>query len=266
MESFRASRAVSRSMRTSPTWTDPFTFRVMIRPLSRPSSTRTLTWVASPVIPVRPTTSTTSAGMLSSSAIVHLHRVRGSSLLQGTDLRREVVQERLRLPRLHDRDGGGRLPQADRDAELLLARDIPVGHALLLAEQGHVGEDLLWLDVLRHDNERGLASLNKLRDLVRPLADLPALLRQLDRLVHLVDELLRHFETHVHGLGHRGDLLPPRTPAGRHQSSAPPGKSARRSGAAYKRFAASATQELPTTRPRNSARSVVCITDPQCRQ
>src|SRR5207249_1945249 len=69
-ESLRASRAVSRSINTSPTWMLPFTFRVMMRPLSRPSRTRTFTWTASPVIPVRPTTSTTSAGMLSSSAIV----------------------------------------------------------------------------------------------------------------------------------------------------------------------------------------------------
>ncbi len=42
-ESFRASRAVSRSMRVSPTCTVPFTFRVMMRPRSRPSRTRTFT-------------------------------------------------------------------------------------------------------------------------------------------------------------------------------------------------------------------------------
>src|SRR3989442_566232 len=97
-------------MRTSPTWMLPFTLRVMMRPLSRPSRTRTLTWTASPVIPVRPS----------------------------------------------------------------------------------------------------LASLHALRDLVQPLADFPALLRELDRLIGLVDELFRHLETNVHWLGHRGDLLPSR--------------------------------------------------------
>src|SRR5205814_1289825 len=112
-------------MRTSPTWMLPFTFRVMMRPLSRPSRTRTFTWTAS-------------------------------------------------------------------------------------------------LDVLR--------------DLVGPFADLPALLREFDRLVRLVDQVLRHLEAHVHRLGHWGDLLPPRI-AGRHESSALRSqRSGRRSGAAYKRI------------------------------
>ena len=62
---FLASRPVSRSMSMSPTRIGPSTFLVMILPTSRglgASLTRTLTWVASPVIPVLPTISTTSAG------------------------------------------------------------------------------------------------------------------------------------------------------------------------------------------------------------
>src|SRR2546426_12367260 len=179
-ESLRASRAVSRSIRTSPTWMLPFTLRVMMRPLSRPSRTRTLTWTASPVIPVRPTTSTTSAGMLSSSPC-SLTRVSGeSSLLHRADFRGDVIEDRLRLARVADRDRCGRLAQADRDAELLLARYVGVGHALLFAEERHVRQDLLWLDVLRHHDELRLAALDELRDLVRPLADFPGLLRELD--------------------------------------------------------------------------------------
>src|SRR5439155_17784494 len=100
--------------------------------------------------------------------------------------------------------------EAHRDAELLLARHVGVGHALLFAEEWHVREDLLRLDVLRHHDELRLASLDELRDFVRPLADFPALLRELDRLIGLVDELFRHLEANVHWLGHRGDLLPPR--------------------------------------------------------
>src|SRR5207244_1297768 len=65
-------------------------------------------------------------------------------------------------------------------------------------------------DVLRQHDELRLAALDELRDLVRPLADFPGLLRELDRLIGLVDELLRHLESNVHRLGHRGDLLPPR--------------------------------------------------------
>src|SRR3990170_3906105 len=99
----------------------------MILPLSRPSRTRTFTCVASPAMPVLPTISTTSAGMLSSSAID------GSSLLQGADLRREVVQEGFRLACVEDRHGGRRLAEPRRDAELLLARDVRVRDALLLA-------------------------------------------------------------------------------------------------------------------------------------
>src|SRR5438552_12905650 len=187
-----------------------FTLRVMMRPLSRPSRTRTLTWTASPVMPVRPTTSTTSAGMLSSSAIFRLRPTERPSLLHRADLRRDVLDHGLRLTGVEDRDRSRRLAEADRDAELLLARDVRVGHALLLAQERHVGQDLLRLDVLRHHDELSLASLDELRDLVRAFPDLPALLREFDRLVGLVDQVLRHLEAHVHRFGHWGDLLPPR--------------------------------------------------------
>src|SRR6267378_4024203 len=183
-------------MSTSPTWMLPFTFRVIMRPLSRPSRTRTFTWTASPVIPVRPTTSTTSAGMLSSSAIVSPRPSGASRLLHRAELAGEVVEHGLRLARVQDCDRGGRLAKAYCDPELLLAGDVGIGHALFLAEEGHVGEDLLRLDVLRHDDELGLAALDEFRHLVRPFADLPA--------------FLRHLETNVHRLGHCGDLLPPR--------------------------------------------------------
>src|SRR6266550_4001383 len=156
-------------MRTSPTWMLPFTLRVMMRPLSRPSRTRTFTWTASPVIPVRPTTSTTSAGMLSSSAIVSPRPSEASALPHRAKLAGQVVEHRLRLARVQDGDGRSRLA-----------------------------------------DELGLAAFDEFRDLVRPLADLPAFLRQLDRLIRLVDQVFRHLETDVHRLGHRGDLLPPR--------------------------------------------------------
>src|SRR5438445_11024761 len=225
----------------------PFTLRVMMRPLSRPSRTRTLTWTASPVMPVRPTTSTTSAGMLSSSAIFRLRPTGRPSLLHRTDLRRDVLDHGLRLPGVEDRDRRRRLAEAHRDAELLLARDVRIGHALLLAQERHVSEDLFGLDVLRHDDELGFAAFEELRDFVRPSSDFPAFLRELDRLIRLVDELLRHLETNVHRLGHCGDLLPPRY-AGRHQLSAPrPRRSAARSGAAYKRFATVAKHRSQTT-------------------
>ena len=71
--SLRASRPVSLSIKISPTRMGPTTFRLMIRPTSRgfgASLTRTLTCVASPVIPVRPTISTTSAGHPPSSSLI----------------------------------------------------------------------------------------------------------------------------------------------------------------------------------------------------
>src|SRR5207247_11431832 len=227
-------------MRTSPTWMLPFTLRVMMRPLSRPSRTRTFTWTASPVIPVRPTTSTTSAGMLSSSAIVSPRPSEASRLLHRAKLAGQVVEHGLRLARVQDCDGGRRLAETHRDPELLFAGYVCIRHALFLAEEGHVREDLFRLDVLRHDDELGLAAFDELRDLVRPLADLSAFLRQLDRLIRLVDQILRHLETNVHRLGHRGDLLPPRG-AGRHESSALRSqRSGRRSGTAYKKFTTAA--------------------------
>src|SRR3990172_2746703 len=169
---------------------EPLTFLVMMRPLSRPSSTRTLTWTASPVIPVRPTTSTTSAGMPSSSPMV-------SSLFQGAELRHELVEHRLCLARVRNRHAGRRLAEARGDADLLLARHVREGDSLLLAEDRHVHEDLGRIDVLRHRDEVRVPALAELRDLVRPLAQLPGVSGEFDDLVGLVDEFLRHLEAHV---------------------------------------------------------------------
>ena len=66
---FLASLSVSRSIRTSPILTGPFTFRVRILPLSRPSSNFTLTCVISPATPVLPTTWIISAGVTRSSVL-----------------------------------------------------------------------------------------------------------------------------------------------------------------------------------------------------
>ena len=51
---FLASRSVSRRSSTSSMRTGPFTLRVIIRPLSLPSSILTLTCITSPVSPVLP--------------------------------------------------------------------------------------------------------------------------------------------------------------------------------------------------------------------
>src|SRR6267378_2886743 len=123
-------------MRTSPTWMLPFTLRVMMRPLSRPSRTRTLTWTASPVIPVRPTTSPTSAGILSSSAIVSPRSSEVLGLLHRAELAGQLIEHGLRLARVEDRNRGRGLAEAHRDAQLLLARDVRVRDAFFLAEQG----------------------------------------------------------------------------------------------------------------------------------
>ena len=50
--------------------TGPFTFLVMMRPRSLPSSTRTLTCVIWPVVPVRPIIWMTSAGVSPSASAV----------------------------------------------------------------------------------------------------------------------------------------------------------------------------------------------------
>src|SRR5438093_13343787 len=108
-------------MRTSPIWMGPIAFLVMMRPLSRPSSTRTLTCVASPVIPVRPMISTTSAGMpdsVSSSAI-------GNHLLaQRRDGFRDLADDLLAAARVRDGDGGRGDFEAGGRAQLLLAGDV----------------------------------------------------------------------------------------------------------------------------------------------
>src|SRR5436190_9050928 len=101
-KSLRASRAVSLSINTSPPWMLPITLRVLMPPLSRHSSTMTVAWTASPGIPVRPTTSTTSAGILSSSAIVSPRSF--ESLLHRAELAGQIVEHRLRLAGVQDRD------------------------------------------------------------------------------------------------------------------------------------------------------------------
>jgi hypothetical protein len=67
---FLASLSVSLSMRMSFVRTGPFTFLVMMRPLSLPSSTRTLTCVIWPVVPVLPIIWMTSAGIRPSASSV----------------------------------------------------------------------------------------------------------------------------------------------------------------------------------------------------
>ena len=73
-----------------------------------------------------------------------------------------------------------------------------------------MGEDLFRLHILGHDDELRLSALDEFRDLVRALSDLPALLGEFNRLIGLVDQILRHLEADVHRFGHCGDLLPPR--------------------------------------------------------
>ena len=70
--SFRTSRAVSTSIKISPTRMGPMQFRVRIRPLLSPSSTLHFTWIDSPCIPVRPTISMISAGVPLSSLISYV--------------------------------------------------------------------------------------------------------------------------------------------------------------------------------------------------
>jgi len=71
---FLASRSVSRRSSMSSMRTGPFTFRVMIRPLSLPSSILTLTCMISPVSPVLPMIWMTVAGVRrSESWLILLH-------------------------------------------------------------------------------------------------------------------------------------------------------------------------------------------------
>src|SRR3989344_1755900 len=58
-----ASNSVSRSIKMSPIWIGPFMFRLNILFLSLPSKTLHLTWIASPLVPVLPITSSTFAGV-----------------------------------------------------------------------------------------------------------------------------------------------------------------------------------------------------------
>ena len=109
-----ASRAVSRSWRTSPSRTGPSTFRVMIRPLFSPSRMRHLTCMASPCIPVRPTTSMTSAGVeppVDSSALI---------LPEFLDLLGDVVDVARRLAGVDDGGRGAADLEAGGVADLVL--------------------------------------------------------------------------------------------------------------------------------------------------
>src|SRR5271170_7278548 len=145
-DSLRASRAVSRRIRTSPSRIGPATLRVMILPRSRPARTRTFTWVASPAMPVRPINSTTSAGEPFSSAMDDSGGT--PLLLQGRIGERELLEKPLRLAGLDDRDAGGGLRETGGLAQPALLGNVEVRDPLLLAEHRDVGEDLDRVDVL----------------------------------------------------------------------------------------------------------------------
>ena len=108
---FLASRSVSRSIKTSPILTGPFTFRVRILPLSRPSRSFTLTCVISPATPVLPTTWMISAGVTRSSALVlkkihflgsYRKSLRTGSGLQFRNFGDYLIDKRLRITWLYD--------------------------------------------------------------------------------------------------------------------------------------------------------------------
>jgi hypothetical protein len=80
LDIFFASRSVSRSITISPSRIGPTVLRVMIRPLLLPSRMRHFTCIASPCMPVEPTTSMTSAGV-ASSAMVESSRLQRCQLL-----------------------------------------------------------------------------------------------------------------------------------------------------------------------------------------
>src|SRR5512137_2420160 len=95
LDIFFASRSVSRSITISPSRIGPTVLRVMIRPLLLPSRMRHLTCIASPCMPVEPTTSITSAGVASSAMVI-------TSRLQRGKLLCKLVDRFLCLARLDD--------------------------------------------------------------------------------------------------------------------------------------------------------------------
>src|SRR5512136_1476873 len=202
-ESFFASRSVSRSMRMSPSRMGPTVFRVMILPLFGPSRIRHFTCIASPCMPVLPMTSMTSAGVASPA-------MNPSSLELG-DLLRDVVDDLLRLPRLHD----GRRRRADIEsacsADVVLPLHEEIGDLLFVAESGEVHDDLLGLHVAPDEDKEGDAALDGLRGLVGTLLDLPRVPGDLQGLEGLVLDVvgdLELLESRCHNTPHSGGNSP----------------------------------------------------------
>src|SRR6056297_2758591 len=186
-----ASRAVSRSWSTSPTRTGPSTFRVMMRPWLPPSWMRHLTCMASPCIPVLPTTSMTSAAVEadSSSALMGLPEL--------LELRGDVVDLLAGVAGVDDGGGGRPDLQAGGVADVVLRTDEDVRDVLLRTDLRQVHHDLLGLDVLGDVDQHRVASLDGLGRLVRSLPYRAGVPGYLKRLQGVLLEIRRDVEIDV---------------------------------------------------------------------
>src|SRR5512145_1471339 len=183
LDIFFASRSVSRSMMISPSRIGPTVLRVMIRPLLLPSRMRHLTCIASPCMPVEPTTSITSAGVASSAMI-------RASRLQRVKLLCKVVDRFFCLAGLDNGCCRIAYVEAAGGAYIVLLVDEDVGDLLLVTKRGEVHDDLFGFDIGTDHHERCNPALDGFCCLVGSLLDLSGISCNLKGFERLVLELL----------------------------------------------------------------------------
>src|SRR5512137_2636894 len=200
LDIFFASRSVSRSMMISPSRIGPTVLRVMIRPLLLPSRMRHFTCIASPCMPVEPTTSITSAGV-ASSAMIRTSRLQRGKLLC------KVVDRFFRLAGLDNGCRRRAYIETAGGTDIVLLVDKDVGDLLFVTKRPEVHDDLFGFDIGTDDNERCNPALNGFCCLVGALLDLSGISCNLKGFERLVLELLgslRFNVTFCHNSPHSG--------------------------------------------------------------
>src|SRR5512137_1926299 len=200
LDIFFASRSVSRSIMISPSRMGPTVLRVMIRPLLLPSRIRHFTCIASPCMPVEPTTSITSAGVASSAII-------DSSRLQRGQLLCKIVDRFFSFAGFDNCSSSRSHVKTTCSAYVILLVDEDIRNFLLIAERSKVHYYLFRLNVSANQYELSDTALNGFCCFVRSLLNLsciPCNFKGFKRLVLKLFRSLCFYVTFCHNSPHSG--------------------------------------------------------------
>src|SRR3989344_8885983 len=204
-----ASNSVSRSIKMSPIWIGPFMFRLNILFLSLPSKTLHLTWIASPLVPVLPITSSTFAGvanekltapftcssccccradfLLTWPLTFSFKCFVGSSLAILFYFVYNLFYQMLGFPFLDYCNASSRNIDSCSRTKLFLARDLNAWNSLFFCKQGYVHCYLRRINILCYCNKFCNSFLDNLCRFIRPFSYFSGSLGYLNCFINLVN-------------------------------------------------------------------------------